>query len=415
MSLFDRFRSSRDLEEEVLRLRREIRSLERGPRATSSSAPLLAVARALRDARSVEAFAGPAIVVALEIAGGTRGALVLPDESGTLRAAVARTVTGETVPPVELVVSQGIAKESADGGRPIATGSAAEDERFRAFKSVKDYGIGSVLCLPVRRHEGPTGCLYLEGGSQGLRRADPAQLLAVSDLISIALDRLALDADVSRRERLEAVGLAAASIAHDLKTPLATAELALEAAASAPEHAAKAAPAATRALARAREIAQHLAAFARGSEQSLVLVAVPLGDLVREHVAEWRPVLERSRVKPSLELAYEGPVLGDRGALHRVLSNLTKNAVEAMPAGGTIAYRSSVESGRARLTVADEGRGIPADVLPKLFRPFATFGKEGGCGLGLALSRELLASMRGSIRAESDGKGTRFHVELATA
>jgi len=61
----------------------------------------------------VESFAGPALVAILEIAGGARAALVLPDEKGTLGAVVARTASGETIPPSTFVVSQG----EVHGGR----------------------------------------------------------------------------------------------------------------------------------------------------------------------------------------------------------------------------------------------------------------------------------------------------------
>lgn len=416
MNFLERFRVNRELEEEVLRLRREIRSLERTERRTeATSATLLAVARALRDARSIEAFADAALLAVIEVADGASGALVVPDEEGTFRTIAARTLEG-LVPPETFVLSSGIVAEAAREGHPIATGSAAEDPRFREFASVKEYGIGSILCLPVRRRAGPPGCLYLTGGDRGLRRADPAELLAVADLLSIGLDRLAFEAEATRRERLEAVGLAAASIAHDLRNPLQATDLVLEAVGSTAPAAAPLIESARKTIARVREIAQGLAFFGRGTERALELVPLPIPALIEEHLSELGPVLGAARVRVERALAYEGAVLADRSSLLRVLANVAKNAAEAMEGGGRLEYRSAlVAPAEAEIVLADEGPGIPPDRLRRLFRPFETFGKKDGCGLGLALARDLVRAMKGDIRIDSPpGRGAAVSIRLGT-
>jgi two-component system NtrC family sensor kinase len=111
-------------------------------------------------------------------------------------------------------------------------------------------------------------------------------------------------------------------------------------------------------------------------------------------------------------------VLGVKHRLIQVFSNLLLNALQAMNGKGTITIRGSTEDrwGRsfARVTVADTGKGIPPDNLPRIFEPFFTTGaREDSTGLGLYITRTIVEEMGGTIRAESEpGKGTSFSVLL---
>jgi two-component system sensor histidine kinase HydH len=107
------------------------------------------------------------------------------------------------------------------------------------------------------------------------------------------------------------------------------------------------------------------------------------------------------------------PVTGDPDQLHRAFENLVRNAAEAAGEGGTL--RISVAAGREGRTeigFADNGPGIPDDVIPHLFRPFHTT-KTSGTGLGLALVHRIVESHGGSIRVEGrPGRGAVFTLEL---
>lgn len=412
MSFLDRFRGTRELEDEVLRLRREILKLERGgprQREAPGSMALLEVARALRDASSIEGFASAVLAALVRSTGAIRAALILPDDEGNLAALAARDASGELA-PATFPFSRDIAAEAAREGFAVATGRAAHDPRFRASQSVKSYGIQSVVCLPVKRRGEPHGCLTIDAGEKGVVRADAGELLAFAELVSLGLDRLDTEAEAARRARLEALGLAASSIAHDLKLPLAGADLALENATTDPLRATESLRLARTAL----EIAQGLASFARGTERTLAVAPVPLVAVLDEHQREIKPFLAGAKYEVESVLGWEGEVLADRSALLRVLGNLAKNALEAMPDGGKLRYRTAdLGEGRVEIIVVDSGPGIAPERLRRLFRPFETFGKKGGCGLGLALARDLARAMRGDLRAESTpGQGSAFHVIL---
>ena len=97
----------------------------------------------------------------------------------------------------------------------------------------------------------------------------------------------------------------------------------------------------------------------------------------------------------------------------RVLLNLIKNSIEAMPKGGVLRLGLRQEDERAIFLVADTGHGIPAELLPRIFEPFVTNGKSQGTGLGLAIARSVIEAHGGTIRAAAQaGHGACFCIHL---
>ncbi len=113
------------------------------------------------------------------------------------------------------------------------------------------------------------------------------------------------------------------------------------------------------------------------------------------------------------------PVLGDTDRLEQVLLNLLSNAQEYSPAGGKILLQVRADAGMGRVSVSDNGQGVPADDLERVFeRFFQSSGtsvkrRSGGMGLGLYISRGIVEAHGGRIWAESEpGKGSTFTFEL---
>jgi len=114
-------------------------------------------------------------------------------------------------------------------------------------------------------------------------------------------------------------------------------------------------------------------------------------------------------------------VLADRDALHRVLRNLLDNALRFTPADGKIRLWADADDEGVRIGVTDTGRGIPAEMLPRVWDRFARAehardNRDGGTGLGLAIVKALVEAMTGSVGVDStEGAGTTVWVRLARA
>ena len=109
-------------------------------------------------------------------------------------------------------------------------------------------------------------------------------------------------------------------------------------------------------------------------------------------------------------------VLADPNQLKQVFVNLITNAVQAMePEGGTITVSTEAVDGFVRASLADDGPGIPAESLAKVFDPFFST-RDDGTGLGLTIVHRIVDEHDGHIEVESTlGTGTTFHVFLPVA
>jgi signal transduction histidine kinase len=107
------------------------------------------------------------------------------------------------------------------------------------------------------------------------------------------------------------------------------------------------------------------------------------------------------------------PLLADPARLRRVLGNLIANALAHTGPGGRVRVEVSAPPGAVRLTVRDDGSGIPADLLPRVFDRFVKGPGSSGSGLGLAIVRDIVEAHGGSVSATSaEGVGTAIEVSL---
>ena len=224
---------------------------------------------------------------------------------------------------------------------------------------------------------------------------------------------------VGRSEQLASVGRLAAGVAHEINNPLtgvlAFADL-LREKENMDDQDREDLELIIRETKRAREIVKGLLDFARETPQ--VKTQVNINDLVRQTIL----LLGKRDALQDIQLveALTEPlpqVLGDKNQLQQVLINLSLNACEAMPNGGTLMLATSCADGRIVIEVTDTGCGIKQEHLDKVLEPFFTTKPVGkGTGLGLSVSYGIVQQHGGTLEVESqEGKGTTFKVTLPVA
>ena len=148
--------------------------------------------------------------------------------------------------------------------------------------------------------------------------------------------------------------------------------------------------------------------------QELALTSVNLNGLLRELEALLSPEWQAAGVRFVADLDPElYSIRADEELLRQAFLNILLNACQAMPNGGTVAVTTTLDQGECvRVTISDEGTGIPAEDLEKIFRLYHTT-KAGGTGIGLSLVYRIVQLHDGSIDVSSEvGKGTTFVVRL---
>jgi signal transduction histidine kinase len=221
-------------------------------------------------------------------------------------------------------------------------------------------------------------------------------------------------------EKLTSLGQLAASIAHEINNPLAgvlvyTQLLSKKVTGDAfkKEEALGYLSKIEAEVGRCSRIIRNLLDFARQTEPMLRLLDI--NQVIEQvlamvgHQAQLQNVEVVKEFNPSLP-----KVMADFDQLQQIFTNLTLNAIQAMPEGGRLTLRSSAVDGEVRVDVQDTGYGISKENMGKLFTPFFTTKAKGkGVGLGLSVVHGIIERHKGRIKVQSEvGKGTTFSVYL---
>ncbi|MBI2307790.1 MAG: PAS domain-containing sensor histidine kinase [Rhodocyclales bacterium] len=223
-----------------------------------------------------------------------------------------------------------------------------------------------------------------------------------------------MKANLERSQRLAAMGEMAASLAHQLRTPLATALL-YSANLAKPELAdearARFAEKATEQLRRLERLIQDVLLFARGEQ--IGREVIPVDELLAEAAQTLEPLCAMRGVTLCREGgAGEAIIVGGRKPLAGALLNLLENALQVCEPGGTVSLGVEVGAKRVRIRVRDTGPGIPPEQQERIFEPFFTT-KGHGTGLGLAIALGVARAHGGSIEVSSPaGEGAEFVIDL---
>jgi two-component system NtrC family sensor kinase len=224
--------------------------------------------------------------------------------------------------------------------------------------------------------------------------------------------------ELSRAEQMAAIGQTVSNVAHQIGTPLnlVSGYIQIIMEEEGPGSAV------TRRLHIAQEQIQKVTAAVRGlldrSRHAPRHEPIDAGVLVTKMCGLVEPALAVQGVRLELEIADAlPPVAADAVQLELALLNLISNALDAMPAGGSLTVTVGPAGDGVRVEVADTGEGIAPELVGRIFEPWMTTKPEGrGTGLGLSITREVIAEHGGTISVRSEvGVGTAFTVELPAA
>ena len=241
--------------------------------------------------------------------------------------------------------------------------------------------------------------------------------LDISDRVTLEQEQQRLREQLFQQEKMVLIGQIAASVAHELNTPIGTVLLrsqlmrqqvgesgdfsdldVIEGEAQ-----------------RCRRIIDSLLGFSRRSEG--VMTRTDINSLVRESLSLVEKDLALKGIEIETDYTRDGAtVCVDSNQIQQVLLNLVTNAADAMPKGGRLqtATRLLSDQGSVEIRVMDNGCGIEQDVLKRAFDPFfTTKGRGKGTGLGLAICQRIVEEHKGEINIESQpGRGTTVSVRL---
>ncbi|MFN3864452.1 MAG: ATP-binding protein [Erythrobacter sp.] len=235
----------------------------------------------------------------------------------------------------------------------------------------------------------------------------------------IAAQTATLREQLQQANRLATLGQITAGLGHEIRQPLAAMRVYAEngerlLAAERPVEAAENFSRIAGLAGRIGEIVEEQLHFSRRSMEEPRLV--PLSEVIDGSLLLLRDQIRQKNIA----LALPGPeasaatVRARHVQLEQVLVNLLQNAVQACGQGGQIALAISAEARTVRLSISDNGPGVPAKLRDTLFQPFVTSKCE-GLGLGLAIARDIMRQLGGDLDYEDTAKGTRFTMTMPAA
>ena len=303
-------------------------------------------------------------------------------------------------------------------GRSVVVPLAGKTEEHLFTRLSEPVASSSLLAVPVRYEDDTFGVLLCVAmGAYRFSDDDKHLVAALSSFGASSIQNARLYAKVftveeglRRSERLTALGLLSAEVAHEIRNPLTVMKLLSDTlsqgmATDDPK---------MEDLGVMREKIAHMEGvvsrvLGMSKAQSGAFRTLDLRQAAENASLLLRLKLQQLGVKVEIECAEALPLVeGNPGQIQQIFLNLMMNGVQAMVGGGTLSLRLGVEPGQqgdvVSVRITDTGTGIPPKILPKIFESFFT-SREDGTGLGLAIVKRILRDHRGDIVVESTAPG----------
>jgi len=338
-------------------------------------------------------------------------------------------VKPKTLDEGRIPVSRTIVQHTLEKREGVLSTNAMNDSRFRSGDSVRDYGIRSAICVPIRAGDRLFGVIHIDSQLMNFTFTESQLQLMTAIGQHTGLAMLGAEKLSSRMhtERLAAMGQTVASLSHAIKNIL----QGLRGGADAVELAIKRGdlslaeegwPILSRNLDRIFTLTLNMLAYSKQRELEIELAS--LHGLIDEIAPLVQAQCDRKRIALMFDLADDMPPIPiDTGAMHQALMNMLTNAIEAAPPKTgviTVATRFDPERLVAEIRISDNGPGIRDEWRERVFQPFFSSKGQRGTGLGLAVTKKIIEEHGGRIELaspsseddEHDPRGAMFLITL---
>ncbi len=315
--------------------------------------------------------------------------------------------------------------------KPMQVANVQTSGRYQNVEVARQEGLVSLLSVPLLFAGQSIGTLNVyTGRPYNFSNEEIKILSALAELSAIAIEKARLyerivdvEEQLRQNEKLSALGLLAAEVAHEIRNPLTVMKLlyhSLDLKFPASDPRAKDARIIDAKIEHLNKIVEQILDFARTTEPKLAPVNLnelvdELGLLVRHKLANQNVRLVRE-LQPDLPL-----IMGDAPQLEQAFLNLILNAAEAMPDGGTLTIKShevrlqpiSAQPTHIAIVFKDTGKGMSAELQKRAFTAVLSTTKAKGTGIGLAIVGRIIETHRGNVHIKSKiGRGTSIIITL---
>jgi signal transduction histidine kinase len=387
-------------------------------RAEKNLAVLHATGRLLSEAREPAEFLPALLDMMFEVVPADRGAVFIL-EKGEMRPLHARDAQGD--PIRNLTISRTVLRRSVDEGTSVLLGEGYAGDDGGRGDSIALHQIASAMCSPIRGREGVVGALYLDSKITGkaFGQEDLELLTTVAAQAAMAHENSRLARESAKADRMAAIGLVVAGLAHDIKNYMAGLTLAQELVEPevkdrCTQGGVEAWETMKDAQRRITDLVQDMLAYSRPRDPDWQLV-----DPNQVVAAAARALDRRATERGVLVEVKRAPKIGlwwiDGKGLERCLVNLAGNGIDATPGGGTVTLKvaKAAEEGGLEITVADTGAGIPPEARERVFDLFFSTKQSKGTGLGLAVTKKIVEEHGGTIGFTTEvNEGTTFRIRI---
>jgi signal transduction histidine kinase len=366
--------------------------------------------RAISQSDSLREMLESILETALTTMDAKAGAIHVLDERGIkVEVLAARGTHAASLRQGTIQVGEGVVGNVIKTGEPVVLNEMKGMKRGRIVAKEN-------IAVPIHtRYDGTIGVLELinKKGRRGFDDDDVKALTVVAAQAGRAIRAERRRKEREQSERLTTIGRMLSGVVHDIRTPmtLISGYTQIMALCEHEPDRSKYAHQVHKQIEILTSMTRDLLAFARGERNILIRKVY-----VQRFMQEMKEYLERefegSGVKLEADVRYRGAARFDENKMRRVFHNIARNAREAMPGGGRFTIRASKAGDQLVFDFADTGSGVPPELEGRLFEPFATSGKVGGTGLGLAMVRQIAEEHRGSIDYKSSRRGTTFSLSM---